>query len=113
MLHTMLSRVRHASDIKSVLEDLNVRNELTQDEVKIVADEADKMMKHPIIGKWFGKEWEVKTEAGILLPGGRQSRIDRILISAKRTVIIDYKTGVKKREDRKQVEEYAVVLSQM
>ncbi len=35
------------------------------------------------------------------------------MIGAKRTVIIDYKTGEKKGQDRKQVEEYASVLSQM
>ncbi len=113
MLHSMLSRVKYATDVISALDDLHVRNELTREELGIVTEELEKMMRHPIIGKWFGKEWEVKTEAEILLPGGRQSRVDRILIGAKKTMIIDYKTGKKKSQDRKQVEEYAAVLSQM
>lgn len=113
MLHTALSRLHHSSELKSVLDELHMKNELTEDEVKIIGVEIDKMMKHPVIGKWFGKEWEVKNESTVLLPGGRQNRIDRILISPKRTIIIDYKTGEKKGQDRKQVEEYAAVLSQM
>jgi len=98
MLHTMLARVHHASEVKSVLDGLHIKNKLTEEEVKIIGVEIDKMMKHSIIGKWFGKEWVVKNESTILLPGGRQSRIDRILIGPKRTIIIDYKTG--ERRDR-------------
>ncbi len=113
MLHTALSRLHHANEVKAVLDELHIKNELTEDEVKVIGVEIDKMMRHPVIGKWFGKEWEVKNESTVLLPGGRQNRIDRILISPKRTIIIDYKTGEKKGQDRKQVEEYAAVLSQM
>ena len=113
VLHSMLSRLHYASDVKDLLAELHIQNELTEDESSVLEVELDKMMKHPVIGKWFTKEWEVRNEAGILLPGRRQNRIDRILIGAKRTVIIDYKTGPKKSADRKQVEEYAVVLSQM
>jgi ATP-dependent helicase/nuclease subunit A len=113
MLHAMLSKVHHAGQVKEVLDDLLVRNELTQEEVRIVGGEIERMMKHPVIGKWYGKEWQVKNESIVLVPGGRQSRIDRIMMSAKRTIIIDYKTGERKGQDRKQVEEYASVLSQM
>ncbi len=50
MLHTMLSKVHHANDIKTILDDLLVKNELTGDEGKVVRDEIEKMMKHP--GHW-------------------------------------------------------------
>ena len=79
------------------------------------------MMDHPVIGNWFGKEWHVRTEAPVIIPGGQSGRLDRVIFKEvnkknqvkKKAVIIDYKTGAKKAEDRKQVEEYARVLSQM
>lgn len=71
------------------------------------------MMGHPIVGGWFGKEWEVRTEVPVLIPGGKQSRIDRVMIGRKNTVIVDYKTGEKKEQDRRQVEGYAGLLTQM
>ncbi|NOT74203.1 MAG: UvrD-helicase domain-containing protein [Cyclobacteriaceae bacterium] len=113
VLHSKLSKIRYASEVEDVLAELHIKNELTLDELGVLRTALEKMMKHPVIGKWYSKEWDVKNEAGILLPGGRQSRIDRILIHPKRTIIIDYKTGAKKGQDRKQVEEYAQVLTQM
>ncbi len=112
-LHSALAKIHYASQVKEVLHELHSNNGLVQGEMDVITVMLEKIMKHPVIGKWFGKEWEVKTEATVLMPGGRQSRMDRVMLSQKRTVIVDYKTGEKKEVDRKQVEEYAGILSKM
>lgn len=112
-LHSALAKIHHAAQVKEVLHELHVNNELAKEEMDVIEATLENMMKHPVIGKWFGKEWSVKTEATVLMPGTRQSRIDRVMMGAKRTVIVDYKTGEKKDIDRKQVEEYAGILSRM
>ena len=112
-LHSALAKIHHAAQVKEVLHELHVNNELAEEEMDVISATLENMMKHPVIGKWFGKEWSVKTEATVLMPGARQSRIDRVMMGAKRTVIVDYKTGEKKDIDRKQVEEYAGILSRM
>lgn len=112
-LHTALSRIHYASQVSSVLHELYTNNGLSKEEMEVISTILGNMMKHPVIGKWFGKEWTVKTEATVLMPGARQSRIDRVMMSPKRTVIVDYKTGEKKEIDRKQVEDYAGLLSRM
>lgn len=113
MLHSALAKIHHAAQVKEVLHELHVNNELAKEEMDAISTTLENMMKHPVIGKWFGKEWSVKTEATVLMPGARQSRIDRVMMSPKRTVIVDYKTGEKKDVDRKQLEEYAGILSRM
>ncbi len=112
-LHSALAKIHYATQVKEVLHELHSSNELAKEEMDVISATLENMMKHPVIGKWFGKEWSVKTEATVLMPGARQSRIDRVMMSAKRTVIVDYKTGEKKDVDRKQVEEYAGILSRM
>ena len=112
-LHSALAKIHHATQVKEVLQELHVNNGLAKEEMDVISATLENMMKHQVIGKWFGKEWSVKTEATVLMPGARQSRIDRVMISPKRTVIVDYKTGEKKDVDRKQVEGYAAILSRM
>ena len=121
MMHKALSMIHIAADVEVVLKKLNLEGVIMEEEAKLLFVKIDAMMEHPVIGKWFTKEWQVRTEAPIIIPGGTQSRLDRVIwkeISQKKTVkrkaiIIDYKTGEKKAEDRRQVEEYSKVLSQM
>jgi len=112
-LHSALAKIHSAAQVKEVINELHVKNELLKEEMSVISLTLGNMMKHPVIGKWFSKEWSVKTEANVLMPGARQCRIDRVMMSPKRTVIVDYKTGEKKDIDRKQVEEYAGILRRM
>ena len=49
----------------------------------------------------------------MLVPGGSERRIDRISIRDKRALLIDYKTGVAKKDDDDQVREYKSILLSM
>ena len=112
-LHSLLAKIDNHSQARDSLALFQIQSGAGEEEIALVRITLEKMMKHPIIRKWFGKEWEVKTEIDVLLPGGKQSRIDRVMIGSERTVIVDYKTGKKKLIDRTQVEQYAQTLSQM
>jgi CRISPR/Cas system-associated exonuclease Cas4 (RecB family) len=52
-------------------------------------------------------------EQGILLPGGKQKRPDRILMGRKKALVIDFKTGEKKESHQIQVREYMALVSQL
>jgi hypothetical protein len=65
------------------------------------------------VANWFSRDWNVKTEVPILLPGGEENRIDRLLMKDKRAVVLDFKTGSRKKSDEKQVQQYMDVLRQM
>jgi ATP-dependent exoDNAse (exonuclease V) beta subunit len=121
LLHRALSRIQYKNEVEEVLKKMNFEGVIMEDEVILLREKIGGMMNHPVIGHWFGKEWKVQTEAPVIIPGGRSGRLDRVIFkevqqkgqSRKKAVIVDYKTGAKKAEDRKQVEEYARVLSQM
>jgi ATP-dependent exoDNAse (exonuclease V) beta subunit len=121
LLHRALSRIQYKSEVDEVLKKMNFEGVIMEEEAILLKEKIGEMMNHPVIGNWFGKEWKVQTEAPVIVPGGRSGRLDRVIFkevqqkgqSRKKAVIVDYKTGAKKAEDRKQVEEYARVLSQM
>jgi len=121
LIHRVLSLVHYKSDVSDVLKKLNFEGVIGEEEASQLQKTMTAMMDHPTIGNWYSKEWQVRTEAPVIIPGGRPGRLDRVIFkdilkkgqSQKKAVIIDYKTGTKKTEDRKQVEEYSRLLSQM
>ncbi|HEY5826330.1 MAG TPA: UvrD-helicase domain-containing protein [Cyclobacteriaceae bacterium] len=113
LVHTVLSRIHYKNQMEDALRDFFLSHALPEEDQKAVEEQVAQILQHKQAGAWFAKEWEVKTESTILLPGQMQQRIDRIMFSPKRTVIIDYKTGERKEKDRRQMEGYASVLAQM
>ncbi|MEQ8476780.1 UvrD-helicase domain-containing protein [Fulvivirga sp.] len=87
------------------------------------ANQIDQFKDHPLfsdltktvlaLSEYFEKDWEVRTEVPVLLPNGDMRRIDRLNQKADKVVLIDYKTGRDKNEDRAQMREYMRLVSQM
>jgi ATP-dependent helicase/nuclease subunit A len=113
LLHTVLSRIEYKTDAKDKLADFFMESALPKEETDVIAAEVQTILDHPHMSNWFTKEWTIKAEAMVLLPGGQQKRIDRIMLGKTRTVIVDYKTGSRKTADKDQVEQYASILTQM
>ncbi len=113
LIHTVLSRIEYRHDADDRIEEFFLEHALPSDEMEAVRRDVNAVLDHPRMATWFGKEWKVKTEALVLLPGGHQKRIDRIMLGKTRTVIVDYKTGKRKPSDKEQVEVYASVLATM
>jgi ATP-dependent helicase/nuclease subunit A len=113
LVHGVLSRIHYQQEADKALQQFFIEHALPEEVQKDVKEKIERIMQHKQMSQWFAKEWKVKTEAPILLPKQGQHRIDRVMFNAKRTIIVDYKTGERKETDRKQVEAYAAVLAQM
>ncbi|WP_258098084.1 UvrD-helicase domain-containing protein [Marinoscillum pacificum] len=99
-LHDILSQIKYKKDLDQ-FSNLEHIVELT------------KIIEHPEVANWFEESWEVHTEVPILLPGGDFKRIDRLNRKDNATVIIDFKTGTKRKKDHYQVKEYMQLLGEM
>jgi ATP-dependent helicase/nuclease subunit A len=113
LIHTVLSRIEYKSDAEEKLETFFLEHALPPEDAEAVRKDVMAVVNHPFMSNWFTKEWKIKAEALVLLPGGIQKRIDRIMLGKNKTVIVDYKTGQKKSADKEQIEIYANVLTQM
>ncbi len=112
-LHAVLSRIKTREDIGMVLSRLVQEGLMTSDARAELEAQIGDLLSNPIVGGWFEKEWDVRTEVPILLPGGSANRIDRLMLQGKKAVVVDFKTGEKSKADQKQVLEYIDILKQM
>ena len=97
-LHELLSKVQWESDLE-LFKDHKYYDDMSRTVLSLKG--------------YFNAPWEVKTELPILLPNGEQRRIDRMNRSNTEVVLIDYKTGSPRENDKKQMLEYLDIVAQM
>jgi ATP-dependent exoDNAse (exonuclease V) beta subunit len=112
-MHAVLSRIRYASEVPDVIEQLAIEGYISPEQAREISPALDALLSLPKVASWFDESWEVRTESPILLPSGAENRIDRLLLKGRRAVVIDFKTGVPSRQDQIQVQEYIDVLRKM
>jgi ATP-dependent exoDNAse (exonuclease V) beta subunit len=99
-LHNSLGKLSRIEDLPN-LEDADLKTRL-----KLI-------VRHEEIEPYFTDIEAVKTESAILLPGGKRKRLDRLIKKNGEWIVIDFKTGKKKKTDNDQVLEYVKILSEM
>jgi ATP-dependent helicase/nuclease subunit A len=112
-LHAAFSKINYADDIPMAISTMESAGDISFGEKEVLEQSIRKLMESPQVADWFSSKWEVRNETHTLLPGGKEYRIDRLLLNDKHAVVIDYKTGTPKKEDQKQIGEYCLMLNQM
>jgi ATP-dependent helicase/nuclease subunit A len=112
-IHNVLARIRTAEQIPDILERLLFEGTISADEKRPLLQELRSLLDNSKIKSWFEEGWDVRTEVPILLPGGTESRIDRLIMRDRRAVVIDFKTGEHAKADQRQVLEYMDILRKM
>lgn len=112
-VHEVLSRIRTASEVPDVLDQLIFEGIVTGSERESLLHEIGLLLQDKRIYSWFDEGWDVRTEVPIILPGGAESRIDRLMLRDRKAVIVDFKTGNPSKADQKQVLEYMDILRRM
>ncbi|MBK5279633.1 MAG: hypothetical protein JJE09_12295, partial [Bacteroidia bacterium] len=112
-LHTVLSRIKYADELEGIIRQMVFDGLITGEEKAIIENLIAGLFDNKMIASWFEREWDVRTEVPILIPGGGDSRMDRLMLKQRKAVVVDFKTGEPKREDQKQVIGYLEVLHKM
>jgi ATP-dependent helicase/nuclease subunit A len=112
-MHAVLSRMKYAGDLNETIERISREGLITHDERPGILNALKEILLIPHVSDWFSNAWEVKTEVPILLPGGKENRLDRLIFKNKKAIVIDFKTGEAKRNDNEQVLDYMEILRQM
>jgi ATP-dependent helicase/nuclease subunit A len=112
-LHAVLSRMKYADEMDDMLDQILLEGFITQSDREPLERQLKELLKNARIAAWFSREWEVRTEVPILLPGGEENRIDRLLLKGKKAIVVDFKTGVRSKSDDRQVLQYIEVLRLM
>lgn len=112
-VHNVLSKINHADDLENELADMMQSGLITSQEREPLEHQLKHLFADPHIASWFSSEWEVLNEVPVLLPGGKERRIDRLVYRDKKAIVIDFKTGKPTAYDQRQVMDYMQMLRQM
>lgn len=113
MVHTALSRIKTQADVRTALNSMLQEGLITAEEQIKLSETITKIITLPGLKPHFLPGSLVKNEAEIITETGELFRPDRVVISGNTAVIIDYKTGGEKTAHKRQIIQYAELLTKM
>ncbi|MDF1547616.1 MAG: UvrD-helicase domain-containing protein [Bacteroidales bacterium] len=113
LMHEIFSRIRNKNEIAEIIDEFYYAGKINSDEKKSLVEKVETMISRPVVTDWFSDSWEIKTEDAILDISGKIRIPDRVLISPKETLVIDFKFGEYYHESIDQVKEYIELLKKM
>jgi ATP-dependent exoDNAse (exonuclease V) beta subunit len=106
IIHDLLAESESLDDALRLLRQFTFEGRWDEPTAAEIKGKLEQLFALPQVQSWFDSGYQALTEQGILLPGGGQRRPDRILLSEKEVLVIDFKTGVKRESHLSQVKEY-------
>jgi ATP-dependent exoDNAse (exonuclease V) beta subunit len=114
LYHTILAEVVTAADVERAVRKAVSAGLVRAGEREKLVKEVEGFLTQQGAEEWFSGAYQVKTEAEIILPGGKMLRPDRVMIRGDEAVVVDYKFGEMEEEAYvRQVRKYMHVLKNM
>lgn len=113
LLHQILSEIYRWEQTADVLDRYEKRMEITSDDRSRFERIISNLWGNEQVKQWFDGAGEVKTEVVVLPKDGDTKRMDRVVIEGNKATVIDFKSGLPKSQDNKQLNEYTQLLKEM
>jgi len=113
LIHELLAKIEIATDVDWVLEEACALGKIDLNTTETFKQMLTNVVDHPVLKPFFSDAYTVWNERDILIPDSENIRPDRLMENEHEMVLIDYKTGKPKNEDRQQIEHYKNVVSQV
>jgi ATP-dependent helicase/nuclease subunit A len=113
LVHTAFSRIIYAGEEETVLQTMLGEGMIDRDQMERLLDKIRSLLADPLIGPFFHQDNNLRIEAEILRETGQVYRPDRVILREDETVVLDFKTGKPKEEQKKQISLYGKLLCEM
>jgi ATP-dependent exoDNAse (exonuclease V) beta subunit len=113
LVHTAFSRIRKAGDEENVLAKMVDQGMIDEHQREQLLARIRLLLDDPLIRPFFHIDNITRVEAEILDESGHVYRPDRVIIREKEAVVLDFKTGKPKEEQKKQIGHYGKLLNEM
>lgn len=114
LIHLILAKIKTATDIDFVISEFVTNGDLTLIQAKELSQIITDTIHHPMLNYYFNDSMQILNEKEIIDKDGFIHRLDRLVITPNGcAVIIDYKTGSEKQDDRLQILNYAALITEM
>ena len=112
VFHEALSYIYTKEDSDRAIQELILRGRIQEDEQADFSERLKSLLSHPDMQAFFDAKSVVKTETEIIADGNSY-RIDRLIMKADETLVVDFKTGAKRKEHKLQIDTYCNILKEM
>jgi len=112
-LHNILSEIKTAANIETALKKALVQGSINEEQVAELRVLIEALVGNPLVKNYFMENVQVKAETELFLDDGEIVRPDRVIICDDHLAVIDYKTGERKSEHIKQIQQYKYTLAKI
>lgn len=110
LVHGILAEIITAEDIEPACNKAFREGRISETERNTIFMKLQNSLQNPEINRWFDGSFTILNERNLLAPG-KLLRPDRMMVSGKHAIVVDYKWGEKMPEKyHKQVSSYAETL---
>ncbi|SNS73762.1 ATP-dependent exoDNAse (exonuclease V) beta subunit (contains helicase and exonuclease domains) [Belliella buryatensis] len=113
LVHEILEVSKGIKDTKLNLDQFYYEGRLSLEEKEEVARQLQDLFDNSLFSSWFDTDGLLLAEQGILLPGGKMKRPDRIILKDDEAVVVDFKTGEARESHKNQIKEYMKLVAQL
>jgi ATP-dependent exoDNAse (exonuclease V) beta subunit len=113
LVHEILATIDSQQDAEFEVKRYYQEGQISKEEKHLLSSQLQLIFSDPLVQSWFNTDWEVKTEALIILRDKHPKRPDRVLLRDNQAIIIDFKTGQEKPADKNQILSYRDTLKEM
>lgn len=111
--HDILSQVAVREQLPHVIDDFYMRGIIdTEEQKQKISELINRAWKNEKLCDWFSGRWTLLREQAILVDG-TECRPDRVMISGKHAIVLDYKFGGKQEKYATQVRGYMDAMRQL
>ena len=101
LMHELFEYIITADDIDPAVNRLIMKGKISADYGEELKVSVKNKLEDPMVQDWFNKNWNIKTEADILLKNEKVRRPDRVMLKENRAIVVDYKFGEVEEESYK------------
>ncbi|KEO72401.1 UvrD-helicase domain-containing protein [Anditalea andensis] len=106
LIHEVLEHSKSLEDALLNIEAFYFEGRINETEQQEVVLQLKKLFEQELFKSWFEGEGILLSEQGILLPGGKHKRPDRVVLDDHKATVVDFKTGEERSHYASQVKEY-------
>jgi ATP-dependent exoDNAse (exonuclease V) beta subunit len=113
LIHEILEQARSLEMALEILQTFVFDGRIDQETQQVIITQLSELFELPLFKTWYSDDFQAMSEQGILLPGGKQKRPDRILVGESLAMVIDFKTGEKASKHQTQIKEYMELVQKL
>ena len=113
ILHKILEKLDNVSNLNRLIEETTIEYSISIDEKQKIVDYFVDLQKNEKFIYWFENVKNVFAEKEILTNKGNTYRPDRVIEKDNKIIVIDYKSGQKRKKDALQLQLYKKLLKQI